>query len=71
MPYVEVHVDAAEVLPELEEKDLEAELRRRDNLRVDVSMDALLRKVYEEFRIRGDAPECLRDYIYRRIGRVL
>jgi len=27
--------------------------------------------VFEEFQRRGDAPQCLRDYIYENIGRVL
>jgi hypothetical protein len=30
-----------------------------------------IERVYEEFRHRGDAPQCLRDYIYAEIGRIL
>lgn len=71
MPYVEVHVDAKDVLAELDEQDIEAELRRRDSQRVDLGDNRLLGLVYEEFRRRGDAPDCLREYIYRRLGRVL
>jgi hypothetical protein len=30
-----------------------------------------LEAIYEEFRKRGDAPECLREFLYETIGRVL
>lgn len=31
----------------------------------------MLRRVYEEFARRGDAPEVLREYIYQVLGRIL
>lgn len=30
-----------------------------------------LQEIYEEFRKRADAPACLREYLYRKIGRTL
>lgn len=30
-----------------------------------------LQPIYEEFRNRGDAPPCLREFIYQQIGRIL
>jgi hypothetical protein len=30
-----------------------------------------LEAIYEEFRRRGDAPECLRRYLDEKIGRIL
>jgi hypothetical protein len=30
-----------------------------------------LEAIYEEFRKRGDAPECLREYLYEKLGRCL
>jgi hypothetical protein len=30
-----------------------------------------LEAIYEEFRRRGDAPECLRGYLEDKIGRIL
>lgn len=70
--YASVEVEVSDVLEQLEEKDLEEELRRRDSRRVDVGTDTvLLQEIYETFRRRGDAPPCLREYIYRRLGRAL
>ncbi len=31
----------------------------------------MLEQIYEEFRRRGDAPNCLREYLYEKIGRTL
>jgi hypothetical protein len=28
-------------------------------------------EIYEEFRRRGDAPECLRTFLYQQLGRIL
>jgi hypothetical protein len=30
-----------------------------------------LDRIYEEFRRRGDAPECLRTFLYQQLGRIL
>lgn len=30
-----------------------------------------LSAIYEEFRKRGDAPECLRAFLYQNLGRIL
>lgn len=70
--YASVEIDVSEVIDQLDEKDLEAELKRRDSQRMDVGTDTvLLNEVYEVFRRRGDAPQCLREYIYRKLGRIL
>jgi len=65
---VEVSVDIAEVLAEASDEELQQELTDRDKRRV---APADLETIYEEFSRRGDAPRCLRDYLYEKIGRIL
>jgi hypothetical protein len=47
--------DEPEYIEPKEEQDLEPQLMA----------------IYEEFRKRDDAPQCLRDFIYEQIGRIL
>lgn len=63
---VSVDIDIDEVLSEVPVEQLEAELHQRG-----VVNGASLLAVFEEFQRRGDAPQCLRDYIYEHLGRVL
>lgn len=68
---VRVDVDDAEVLSELSTKDLSDELERRQKVQPVERAVISLTRVYEEFARRGDAPQCLKDYIYQEIGRIL
>jgi hypothetical protein len=69
---VEVEVDASEIIGQVDEVVLEQELLRRDSHRQDVGTDTvLLNEIYEVFRRRGDAPQCLSEYVYRKLGRIL
>lgn len=71
---VEVDVDADAVLCEIKTEDLhkELELRRKDGTSDTPSgLDRLLTRVYEHFLISGDAPPCLREYLWERLGRVV
>lgn len=71
---VEVDVDADAVLCEITTEDLqeELELRRKDGARGTPSdLDRLLASVYEHYLLSGDAPPCLREYLWERLGRVV
>lgn len=69
---VEVEVEATDIIAQVDECVLEEELLRRDSRRTDIGTETiLLGQVYETFRTRGDAPDCLREYIYRKLGRIL
>jgi len=68
---VEADVDGDEVL---ESMSIEAIAEHLEGRRKGGDMEAphlLLRRVYEEFARRGDAPQVLRDYIYQVLGRIL
>lgn len=65
---VEVSVDLSEVLSEATVEELQQELKDRDKQAV-APVDLLT--IYEEFYRRGDAPQCLREYLYEKIGRIL
>lgn len=67
---VDVDVDPEEVLRELSNEEL-AEIVAKRTKDASVTPRVLLARVYEEFRTRGDAPQCLRDYIYDVLGRIL
>jgi len=76
MPYVEVHVDASDVLEELSDKEVLAELNRRSAKNApaacrEVYDHELLEQTYYYFRDHRGAPDCLREYIYRVLGRTL
>lgn len=76
MPYVSVHVDASDVLEELDVKDIEAELQRRSKVTAPVGCrevydQELLEQVFMHYRDKPDVPYCLREYIYRVLGRIL
>lgn len=69
---VEVDVDASEVLKEMSDEELVAEIeRRRKRAAPSEQPSRLLERVYQEFRDRRDAPPSLRDYIYAVMGRIL
>lgn len=60
---IDVDVDVSEVLDELSVDDLSRALEAKS--------DFTMLAVFEEFQRRGDAPQCLKDYIYEHLGRVL
>ncbi len=68
---VRADIDDREVLSELSTKDLSDELERRQKVQPVERAVISLTRVYEEFVRRGDAPQCLKDYIYQEIGRIL
>jgi hypothetical protein len=68
---VEADVDGDEVLEHMSIEDIAEHLEAR---RKDGDTEAphlMLRRVYEEFARRGDAPQVLREYIYQVLGRIL
>lgn len=66
---VEIELDIGELLAEIDDQTLLDELtsRKKNPGISNVSIET----IYEEFRRRGDAPQCLRDFIYDAIGKVL
>jgi len=68
---VDVEVDASEVLRKMDDEHLIAEIESRKKATRSESPAALLDRVYNEFRNRGDAPPALREYIYVVMGRIL
>lgn len=64
----EVEIDVDDVLEEIDDDDLIEELQRRKK---DPGSRVSLLTIFEEFQRRGDAPQCLKDFIYDAIGRVL
>jgi len=76
MPYVSVCVDPADVLDELSDEELQAEIARRDERMAPVGCapetdDWLLQQIYDHYRLRSDAPRCLQEYIWRKLGKVI
>lgn len=76
MPYVSVHVDAEDVLEELDDEEIRAEIARREKKGAPagccpIDDRALLERIWLHFRSSGDAPECLREYIWRVLGKAL
>lgn len=76
MPYVNVHVDASEVLQDLDDCELHEELERRaKKTRVigshEVTDLALLERAWWHFRDQGNTPDCLREYFWRVLGKTL
>lgn len=74
MPYV--HIDASEVLEDLNDEDIRKELARREKIHAPpgtapIDDRELLERVWLHFRELGDAPECLREYMWRVLGKVL
>jgi hypothetical protein len=67
---VGVDVDPEDVLRELTNEELANIVAKRTKTETE-NPTVLLERVYHEFRRRGDAPECLRDYIYDVLGRIL
>jgi hypothetical protein len=67
---VDVEVSAEDVLEELSDEELARIVAARTKISSE-NPAVLLERVYEEFRTRGDAPQCLRDYIWDVLGRIL
>lgn len=67
---VEADVDADEVLESMSIEEIAEHLEGRRSGDTDTP-HAMLRRVYEEFARRGDAPPVLREYIYAVLGRIL
>jgi hypothetical protein len=67
---VEVEIDVDDLIEEIDDDVLIDEIRRRRKDPVGFS-NVSLQTIYEEFRRRGDAPQCLKDYIYDTLGKVL
>jgi hypothetical protein len=70
---VEVEIDVDELLEDIDSDVLIAELTRRHKEAQipGVTSSVTLQTIFEEFQRRGDAPKCLRDYLYDTLGRVL
>lgn len=68
---VEADVDGDEVLENMSIENIAQHLEDRRKGGDAESPHILLRRVYEEFARRGDAPEVLREYIYQVLGRIL
>lgn len=76
MPYISVDVDVFDVLHELEDEDIQKEVERRSRVKAPpgskpVGDNQLLEQVWWHFRDRSDAPPCLREYIWRVLGKAL
>jgi len=67
---IEVEVDVDDVFRELTDEDIEAALQRRLKHQ-GIKPFSTLHLIYEEFVRRGDAPQVLKDYLYKMIGRIL
>lgn len=65
---VDVTIDVDDIIEEIETDDLIAELQRRNR---DPSSRVNLLTIFEEFQRRGDAPQCLKDFLYDALGRIL
>ncbi len=68
MPAVTVNISPAELFENLDDEELIDEMAERGYV---VRDKAELLAIWEEFRRRGDAPECLRNYLYEMTGRSL
>jgi hypothetical protein len=64
----EVEVDIDEIIDEMDEEQLVNALAQK---RMGWTAHKQLENVYYEFARRGDAPKCLRDYLYEMTGRTL
>jgi hypothetical protein len=76
MPYVDVYVEPTEVLEDMSDEDVRAELERREAKNAplgscETTDRQLLERVWMHFRCAGDAPEALREYIWRVLGKCL
>lgn len=68
---VEADVDGDEVLDNMSVEDIAQHLEARRKGGDTEVPHIMLRRVYEEFARRGDAPDVLREYIYQVLGRIL
>lgn len=74
MVRVTVDVDACDVLEELDDETLRDELAKRKGNHIPdpLAERALLEKVWLHFRDRPqEAPQCLRDYLWDVLGKIL
>lgn len=76
MPYVSVHVDASEVLEDLDDEDIQKEVERRERTKAPVGCAAtderyLLEQIWMHYRNQADVPYCLREYLWRVLGKAL
>lgn len=73
MPYVNVHIDGQDVLDEMNDDEIRKELFRRESKGKQgppETEDVLLEQIFQYYRGK-DNPYCLREYIYRKIGRII
>lgn len=69
---VSIEVDAAELFSELSDEEVEAEYRARDlDEALGQNHSLMLNRIYEFYRIEGKAPDCVREYIYAKLGKIL
>jgi NifB/MoaA-like Fe-S oxidoreductase len=66
--FVTVQVDADDVIEELDDATLKEAYEKRIGV---ASTPDLLESIYQHFRGRSDNPECLREFMYRSLGRIL
>jgi hypothetical protein len=76
MPYVNVHIDGQEVLDELDDDELQKEVAKRERKKAPTGCapetdDWLLQQIYEHYRLHDNAPRCLSEYIWRKLGKVI
>ena len=70
--YIDVEVErtvSVNIIDEMTDEQFDEIVERRATS--GATPKASLLSVYEEFVRRGDAPQCLREYIYEHLGRVL
>lgn len=67
-----VDIDAEDVLEELSDETLRKELRKRCiNVHDPAQERALLEQIWLHYRDKPDVPQCLRDYMWSTLGKVL
>lgn len=76
MPHLYVHVDLSDVFDEFPLEEIEKEVERRKARKAErqgaqqvVTTELLLQRVYEHFKRSGDAPECVREYLWDVLGK--
>lgn len=69
---VSIDVDAIELFSELYDEEVEAEYEARDlDEALGQQTSLMLQKIYEFYRIEGKTPDCVREYIYAKLGKIL
>jgi hypothetical protein len=67
---VDVEVDPEDVLDQCSDQEV-ARLAAKRLKQLTADQQVLLERVFYEFARRGDAPQCLREYLYEVMGKTL